>query len=332
MFLDSLRTGLSAEDEPFLEQALTDRSRNVRATAAELLSALPDSALAGRMSARAASCVALDHTSDTPTLTVEAPHECDAGMERDGVVPKPPATGAANAPGGWVNWWSRPRSPPGSPVSATAPRPRSWPSRWPTTGGASCTPRGAVRPYDSGTASGPGRCSAPPRHPTRQDRAPVTRRARQTPRLAARRRAGGLGGRVHSGARPVRGLPVARRLCGALGRAAGTRGRGLIEHRAGRGQLPVELQRSDGPRGTLPGPGGGDTPGSAHGGPRRNGGRVARRGQLLVRGVPAPGDDTPPPRGDTYRTPSTTPRDRATRSPSGRRSRGVVRELSRDCP
>ncbi|MEU8954027.1 DUF5691 domain-containing protein [Streptomyces sp. NPDC048518] len=90
MFLDSLRTGLSAEDEPFLEQALTDRSRNVRATAAELLSALPDSALAGRMSARAASCVALDHTSDTPTLTVEAPHECDAGMERDGVVPKPP--------------------------------------------------------------------------------------------------------------------------------------------------------------------------------------------------------------------------------------------------
>ena len=41
MFLDSLRAGLSAPDEPFLEQALTDRSRNVRATAAELLSALP---------------------------------------------------------------------------------------------------------------------------------------------------------------------------------------------------------------------------------------------------------------------------------------------------
>ncbi|MFD4629912.1 DUF5691 domain-containing protein [Streptomyces sp. NPDC058284] len=99
MFLDSLRTGLSAEDEPFLEQALTDRSRNVRSTAAELLSALPGSALAGRMSARAASCVALDHTSDTPTLTVEAPHECDAGMERDGVTPKPP-TGR-----GERSWW-----------------------------------------------------------------------------------------------------------------------------------------------------------------------------------------------------------------------------------
>ncbi|MFF8642280.1 DUF5691 domain-containing protein [Streptomyces sp. NPDC015345] len=99
MFLDSLRTGLSAADEPFLEQALTDRSRNVRSTAAELLSALPDSALAGRMAARAASCVAVDHVSSTPTLTVEAPHECDAGMERDGVVAKPPAGR------GERSWW-----------------------------------------------------------------------------------------------------------------------------------------------------------------------------------------------------------------------------------
>ncbi|MEU6989871.1 DUF5691 domain-containing protein [Streptomyces sp. NPDC046465] len=99
MFLDSLRTGLTAEDEPFLEQALADRSRNVRSTAAELLSALPESALAGRMSARAASCVAVDHTSHTPTLTVEAPHECDAGMERDGVAPKPPAGR------GERSWW-----------------------------------------------------------------------------------------------------------------------------------------------------------------------------------------------------------------------------------
>ena len=73
------------------EQALGDRSRNVRATAAELLSALPDSALAARMADRAASCVALDRTAGRPELTVEAPHECDAGMERDGVAPKPPA-------------------------------------------------------------------------------------------------------------------------------------------------------------------------------------------------------------------------------------------------
>jgi hypothetical protein len=99
MFLDSLRTGLHPADEPFLEQALSDRSRTVRATAAELLSALPGSALAARMAVRAGACVAVDHTGATPALVVEAPHECDAGMERDGVVAKPP-------PGrGERSWW-----------------------------------------------------------------------------------------------------------------------------------------------------------------------------------------------------------------------------------
>ncbi|MFE1292722.1 DUF5691 domain-containing protein [Streptomyces sp. NPDC058751] len=99
MFLDSLRSGLCAEDETFLEGALTDRSRNVRATAAELLATLPGSALAARMAGRAASCVAVDHTRGTPVITVEAPHECDAAMERDGVVPKPPARR------GERSWW-----------------------------------------------------------------------------------------------------------------------------------------------------------------------------------------------------------------------------------
>ncbi|MEU9332135.1 DUF5691 domain-containing protein [Streptomyces sp. NPDC048290] len=99
MFLDSLRRELTEADEPFLEQALSDRSRNVRATAAELLSALPGSALAGRMAGRAGSCVALDPLRNTPTITVEAPHECDAGMERDGVAPKAPSGR------GERSWW-----------------------------------------------------------------------------------------------------------------------------------------------------------------------------------------------------------------------------------
>ncbi|MFF0447036.1 DUF5691 domain-containing protein [Streptomyces sp. NPDC004609] len=99
MFLDSLRTGLSGADEPFLEQALADRSRNVRATAAELLSALPDSALAGRMAARAAACVRLDRGAQGTMAAVEAPRECDADMQRDGVVAAPP-TGR-----GKRSWW-----------------------------------------------------------------------------------------------------------------------------------------------------------------------------------------------------------------------------------
>ncbi|MFE5663849.1 DUF5691 domain-containing protein [Streptomyces niveus] len=101
MFLDSLRAGLSGLDEPFLEEALSDRSRNVRATAAELLSALPNSALAARMAERAATCVSLDRTGGPtgPTVVVEAPHECDADMQRDGVSATPPSGR------GERSWW-----------------------------------------------------------------------------------------------------------------------------------------------------------------------------------------------------------------------------------
>ncbi|MFE3885040.1 DUF5691 domain-containing protein [Streptomyces lydicus] len=99
MFLDSLRDGLSTADEPFLEQALSDRSRNVRATAAELLSTLPGSALAARMAQRAHTSVGPDRTAGAPGIAVEAPHECDAGMQRDGVAPKPPAGR------GERSWW-----------------------------------------------------------------------------------------------------------------------------------------------------------------------------------------------------------------------------------
>lgn len=99
MFADSLRTGLSGADEEFLEQALADRSRNVRATAAELLSALPGSALAGRMAARALSCVSPGLTGTEPSVAVEAPHECDASMQRDGVVALPPSGR------GERSWW-----------------------------------------------------------------------------------------------------------------------------------------------------------------------------------------------------------------------------------
>ncbi|MDJ0383382.1 DUF5691 domain-containing protein [Streptomyces sp. G-G2] len=91
MFLDSLRVSLSDGDEPFLEQALGDRSRNVRATAAELLSALPGSALAARMAERALACVGPEG--------VNPPVECDEGMRRDGVVERPPAGRGERA------WW-----------------------------------------------------------------------------------------------------------------------------------------------------------------------------------------------------------------------------------
>lgn len=99
MFLDSLREGLCPSDEAFLDQALSDRSRTVRATAAELLSNLPSSALAARMASRARTCVTPDPLANAPRIAVEAPHECDADMQRDGVVPKPPTGRGERA------WW-----------------------------------------------------------------------------------------------------------------------------------------------------------------------------------------------------------------------------------
>ncbi|WP_164716081.1 DUF5691 domain-containing protein [Streptomyces sp. WAC 06738] len=90
-FVELLRTGLSLADERFLEDALADRSRGVRAAAAELLAGLPGSALAGRMAARVRSLVMLDRSEEPPVVAVEAPYECDAAMERDGIVATPPA-------------------------------------------------------------------------------------------------------------------------------------------------------------------------------------------------------------------------------------------------
>ncbi|MFD0399199.1 DUF5691 domain-containing protein [Kitasatospora sp. NPDC127121] len=97
LFLDALQDGLSAADEPFLEAALSDRSKNVRATAAELLSTLPGSALARRMAERARAAVRL--AAAGTHLLVTPPAECDAAMQRDGIPPKSPTGRGERA------WW-----------------------------------------------------------------------------------------------------------------------------------------------------------------------------------------------------------------------------------
>ncbi|MFC8453684.1 DUF5691 domain-containing protein [Kitasatospora sp. NPDC057223] len=97
LFLDALQDGLCAEDEPFLEAALGDRSKNVRATAAELLSTLPGSALGDRMAERARAAVRLRE--DGRGLLVSPPTECDAAMQRDGIAPASPTGRGERA------WW-----------------------------------------------------------------------------------------------------------------------------------------------------------------------------------------------------------------------------------
>ena len=97
LFLDSLQDGLSPADEAFLEAALGDRSKNVRLTAAELLSTLPGSALATRMAERARAAVHLSSTGRR--LLVAPPTECDAAMQRDGIPPASPTGRGERA------WW-----------------------------------------------------------------------------------------------------------------------------------------------------------------------------------------------------------------------------------
>ncbi|MFI7535604.1 DUF5691 domain-containing protein [Streptosporangium sp. NPDC049376] len=94
-FLEILADGLSLDDEPFLENALDDRRREVRHEAADLLTRLPGSRLALRMAERAAACL---HT-ENGELHIAPPLACDAAMERDGVRAKPPrGTGERS-------WW-----------------------------------------------------------------------------------------------------------------------------------------------------------------------------------------------------------------------------------
>ncbi|BDI31124.1 hypothetical protein CCAX7_31750 [Capsulimonas corticalis] len=90
-FLGAWEDNLTLEDEPFLENALDDRSKEVRKIAANLLTRLPDSRRAQRMIARAEPLLSV-HKSllGKAHLEVAPPESCDAAMERDGIEKKPP--------------------------------------------------------------------------------------------------------------------------------------------------------------------------------------------------------------------------------------------------
>ncbi|MEW5852946.1 MAG: DUF5691 domain-containing protein [Myxococcota bacterium] len=89
-------TGLGPDDEPFLESALDDRSKNVRRIAADLLSRLPSSRLCQRMTARVLALLQHDHQ----RLNLRLPTTCDREMQRDGVEPK--ARSGVGERAGWM--------------------------------------------------------------------------------------------------------------------------------------------------------------------------------------------------------------------------------------
>lgn len=79
-------SGLSLDDEAWLEKALDDRRAPVRAAAVPLLQRLPESAYAGRMGERVKSLIRAVGSS---ALNVGLPEAYDDGMKHDGIEQKP---------------------------------------------------------------------------------------------------------------------------------------------------------------------------------------------------------------------------------------------------
>jgi hypothetical protein len=86
MFVTAMADGLSLADEPLLDAALDDGSAWVRKMAADVLAALPGSALGQRMARRAAGCLRVERGLRGTRLIVTPPAGCDAAMRRDGVT------------------------------------------------------------------------------------------------------------------------------------------------------------------------------------------------------------------------------------------------------
>lgn len=90
-FLDAFHTGLSLDDEPFLEMALGDRrSKEVRRVAAELLVRLPNSRLCQQMTEYIQSYISLSPES-SPALTVKLPEALTPELIQLGIDPKAPS-------------------------------------------------------------------------------------------------------------------------------------------------------------------------------------------------------------------------------------------------
>lgn len=110
--LECVAVGLSMADEPFLEDALDDRRKDVRRAAVDLLARLPESRLVLRMTERLRVCLAVQVTErrgllglgakrSAVSLHVTLPEACDRAMTRDGIDAKPP-TGSRI---GEKAWW-----------------------------------------------------------------------------------------------------------------------------------------------------------------------------------------------------------------------------------
>jgi hypothetical protein len=100
--LGTFETGLSTDDEPFLEKALDDKAGAVRSAASLLLARIPTSAFAQRIQTRAAAMLNFSSGS----LIVTLPHEIGKDWQRDGIAISPP-TGIGIGIGERAYWFKQ---------------------------------------------------------------------------------------------------------------------------------------------------------------------------------------------------------------------------------
>lgn len=81
-----LADGLSTADEALLDAALDDRRAEVRRTAAGLLTRLPDSGYAQRMTQRVRSWIRIEHPGRHPRFVIELPEALADDARRDGIT------------------------------------------------------------------------------------------------------------------------------------------------------------------------------------------------------------------------------------------------------
>jgi hypothetical protein len=100
-FLETFRNGLSLADEPFLEDGLSDRSKEVRRVAVDILASLPDSRLCRHVMEHTCRYLSLER--EVSSLHVQLPDHLDETLIQLGFELKP--LSSVNNKVGERGWW-----------------------------------------------------------------------------------------------------------------------------------------------------------------------------------------------------------------------------------